>query len=109
MRLIDADALINELVNSCNNDQTKMFPVWIEKQIDAQPTIPYTGSVGIRQTSDSIEFTVSGDAQHGYELGITIGKMMMLDYIWKNCLWGNVMTDGVLDILKKGKKEISYE
>ena len=41
MRLIDADALINELVNSCNNDQTKMFPVWIEKQIDAQPTIPY--------------------------------------------------------------------
>lgn len=40
MRLIDADALISELVNNCNNDQTKMFPVWIEKQIDAQPTIP---------------------------------------------------------------------
>lgn len=41
MRLIDADALINDLVNSCNNDQTKMLPVWIEKQIDAQPTIPH--------------------------------------------------------------------
>ena len=41
MRLIDADELINELVNCCNDDQTKMFPVWIEKQIDTQPTIPY--------------------------------------------------------------------
>ena len=41
MRLIDADTLINALVDVCNIDQTKMFPVWIEKQIDAQPTIPY--------------------------------------------------------------------
>ena len=41
MRLIDADALINALITDCNNDQTKMFPVWIEKQIDAQPTVPY--------------------------------------------------------------------
>ena len=41
MRLIDADALINTLVNACDNDQSKFFPVWIEKQIDAQPTIPY--------------------------------------------------------------------
>ena len=63
-----------------------------------------TGSVGIRQTSDSIEFTASGDAQHGYEIGITLGKMMMLDYIWKNCLRGNVMTDGVLDILDRASK-----
>lgn len=39
MRLIDADALVNALVNACNNDQLKFFPVWIEKQIDAQPTI----------------------------------------------------------------------
>lgn len=41
MRLIDADDLINNLVNACNNDQSKFFPVWIEKQIDAQTTIPY--------------------------------------------------------------------
>ena len=41
MRLIDADALINALITDCNNDQTKMLPVWIEQQIDAQPTIPY--------------------------------------------------------------------
>lgn len=106
MRLIDADALINELVNSCNNDQTKMFPVWIEKQIDAQPTIPYTGSIGIRQTCDSIEFTASGDAQHGYELGIMLGKMMMLDYIWKSCMNRNVMTDDVLNILKMARRKI---
>lgn len=39
MRLIDADALINAIVNACNNDQTKFFPVWIEKLIDAQPTV----------------------------------------------------------------------
>lgn len=39
MRLIDADALINALVNACNNDQSKFFPVWIEIQIDAQPTV----------------------------------------------------------------------
>ena len=39
--MIDADALINALITDCNNDQTKMFPVWIEKQIDAQQTIPY--------------------------------------------------------------------
>ena len=63
-----------------------------------------TGSVGIRQTSDSIEFTASGDAQQGFGLGIIIGKMTMLEYIWKNCLWGNVMTDGVLDILKRARK-----
>lgn len=41
MRLIDADDLINNLVNACNNDQSKFLPVWIEKQIDAQQTIPY--------------------------------------------------------------------
>lgn len=41
MRMIDADALINALITDCNNDQTKMLPVWIEKQIDAQPTVPY--------------------------------------------------------------------
>lgn len=41
MRLINADALINALIDNCNNDQTKMLPVWIEKQIDAQQTIPY--------------------------------------------------------------------
>ena len=39
MRLIDADALIDALVNACNNDHFKFFPVWIEKQIDAQPTV----------------------------------------------------------------------
>ena len=39
--MIDADALINGLVNCCNDDQTKTLPVWIEKQIDAQPTVPY--------------------------------------------------------------------
>lgn len=39
MRLIDADALIDTLVNACNDDQFKFFPVWIEKQIDSQPTI----------------------------------------------------------------------
>ena len=37
--MIDADALIDTLVNACNNDQFKFFPVWIEKQIDAQPTV----------------------------------------------------------------------
>ena len=63
-----------------------------------------TGSFGIRQTSDSIEFTASGDAEHGFAIGIKLGKMMMLEYIWKNCLWGNVMTDGVLDILKRARK-----
>lgn len=63
-----------------------------------------SGSVGIRQTSDSIEFTASGDAQHGFALGIKLGKMMMLEYIWKNYLWDNVMTDGVLDILERARK-----
>ena len=37
--MIDADALINELVNACNKDHTKTLPVWIEKQIDAQQTV----------------------------------------------------------------------
>lgn len=41
MRLIDADDLINNLVIACDNDQSKFLPVWIEKQIEAQPTIPY--------------------------------------------------------------------
>lgn len=39
--MIDADDLINNLINACNNDQSKFLPVWIEKQIDAQPTIPF--------------------------------------------------------------------
>lgn len=39
MRLIDADALIDTLIDACNNDQFKFLPVWIEKQIDAQPTV----------------------------------------------------------------------
>lgn len=39
MRLIDADALIDTLVNISNNDQFRFFPVWIEKQIGAQPTV----------------------------------------------------------------------
>lgn len=39
MRLIDANALIRALLKDCNNDQTKELPVWIENQIDAQPTI----------------------------------------------------------------------
>ena len=38
-RPIDADALINALINECNNDSKKDFPVWIEKTIDAQPTV----------------------------------------------------------------------
>jgi hypothetical protein len=37
--LIDADALIDTLVNVSNNDQFRFFPIWIEKQIDAQPTV----------------------------------------------------------------------
>ena len=39
MRLIDADALIDTLINVSNNDQFKFFPIWIEKQIGAQPTV----------------------------------------------------------------------
>lgn len=65
-----------------------------------------TGSVGIRQTNDSVEFTASGNAQPGYELGIVIGKMAMLDYIWKSCMNRNVMTDSVLDILKTARRKI---
>lgn len=42
VRLIDADALINTLINECNNDSKKAFPVWIEKTIDAQPTVRVT-------------------------------------------------------------------
>ncbi len=73
---------------------------------DALALLRDTGSVGIRQTVDSIEFTAFGDAQHGYELGIVIGKMAMLDYVWKSCLNRNVMTDDVLNILKMARRKI---
>lgn len=48
MRLIDAGDLINNLVNACNNDQSKFLPVWIEKQIDTQSTIDAVSVVRCR-------------------------------------------------------------
>ena len=76
MRLIDADALINDLVNDCNKDQTKMLPVWIEKQIDAQPTVT------LLKEQEAVEPRVSTAEQRcGH-----CNKVIEMDG-WQSCPW----------------------
>lgn len=89
MRLIDADALINALITDCNNDHTKMFPVWIERQIDAQPTIAMLKEQEAVKPKSKVRHGANAQIQHfcGNCNSMLHGKPNFCSECGKGVLW----------------------
>ena len=56
--------------------------------------------LGIQQTADSITFISTGDAQQGEERGILLGKAFMHEWLKKELIHRNLMTDEIRTVFR---------
>ena len=95
MRPIDADALIDTLVNISNNDQFRFFPIWIEKQIGAQPTVAmpkeqetkiFKGFMGMSDAEEIARFLMDHAREQKVSVTLTVepGRTEVSVQPWEN-------------------------
>lgn len=56
--------------------------------------------LGIQQTADRITFISTGDAQKGEERGILLGKAFMHEWLKKELIHQNLMTDEIRTVFR---------
>lgn len=59
--------------------------------------------LGIRQTADDITFISTGTAQEGEERGIILGKKLMHEWLYKELLYNDLLTDEIRSVFEQAE------
>ena len=59
--------------------------------------------IGIQQTKDGITFLSTGTAHQGEERGIMLGKALMHEWIYKELLYKDLLTDEIRLVFEQAK------
>ena len=63
-------------------------------------------TLGMKITADGITFTAKGDAKMGEQRGVFLGKAFMYDYIEKELLHENLLTEEIRCVLDNVKRKL---
>ena len=59
--------------------------------------------LGIRQTADDITFVSTGTAQEGEKRGIILGKKLMHEWLYKELLYKDLLTDEIRSVFEQAE------
>lgn len=109
--MYDIERCISHVPDACRdcskNEKRKLsFVTCMEELLsDAHALLKASDSLlGVQQTADGITFISTGTAQQGEKRGIMLGKALMHEWLYKELLYKDLLTDEIRSVFEQAKR-----